>query len=246
MLCGALRDRGYGCRVINIQGKIPSALGRLTFKRSLETLSPLARFTGGGVARYRYVCVIVSRSRVGFIRDMLMIWLAWLCGDVHVKGGDYGIFYRTQPQCWRFLIRHTLRRTQFIIVLSERLRDMFAFDPTLRRRIAVVPNGTPFAWNAPPRGRRLGQERPVRLLFLSNLIQSKGYFDVLEAVGILRKTTAIRLKTIFAGRFLSSPDDPLLCRRRGQKRDFMSTLRRTASRTLFAIWGRSLAKQNDA
>ena len=212
MLCGALRERRYECRIINIQGKSPSSLGRLTFKRSIETLAPLARFVGGVITHHRHVYITVSRSRVGFIRDMVMIWIAWLCGCrvvVHVRGGNYDVFYRTQPQRWQFLIRHTLRRTRCIIVLSERLRDMFAFDSTLRGRVAVVPNGLPFALNASPRGRRLDQGRPVRLLFLSNLIQSKGYFDVLKAGAILRKTMGIQSEVVFAGHFLSSPDDPV-------------------------------------
>lgn len=212
MLCGALRERHYECQIVNIQGKNMSSLGRLTFKRLIETLAPLARFVGGVITHHRYVYITVSRSRAGFIRDLVMIWIAWLCGChivVHVQGGDYDVFYRTQPQRWQFLIRLTLRRVRRIIVLSKRLRDMFAFDPTLRRHIAVVPNCLPFALNASPQGRRLDQDRPVRLLFLSNLIQSKGYFDVLEAVAILRKTMGIQSEVVFAGHFLSSPDDPV-------------------------------------
>lgn len=210
MLCSVLRDRGYDCRVVNIQGKNLSSLGRLTFKRSIETLWSLARFARRLTARYCRVYITVSRSRAGFLRDMVMIWMAWLYGCrviVHVKGGNYDAFYRAQPKHWRILIRWTLRRTHCIVVLSRLLRGMFDFDPVLRGRIAVVPNGLPFPLNGPAQGRHLRQGRPVRLLFLSNLIQSKGYFDVLKAVAILQKKTAIRLEAIFAGHFLASPDD---------------------------------------
>ena len=211
MLCRALRDRGYTSRVVNIQGKESSSRGRFTFRRSVETLRPLVLFVGGLIARYRRVYITISRSRAGFMRDMVMVWMArlWSCRIVvHVHGGNYDGFYRTQPRIWRFLIRHTLRRTHRIVVLSERLRGMFDFDPTLKERIAVVPNGLPFLLNTVTQGRRLRRDRPVRLLFLSNLIQSKGYLDVLKAVAILRKTTAIPLEAVFAGRFLSFPDDP--------------------------------------
>ena len=212
MLCGVLRDRGYDCRVVNVQGKNLSSLGRLTLKRSMETLQPLARFTGGLIGRYRRVYITVSRSRAGFLRDMVMIWIAWLCRSrviVHVKGGNYDVFYRAQPRPWRILIRQTLRRVHCIIVLSTLLRGMFDFDPVLRGRIAVVPNGLPFPLNGPPQGRHWRQGQPVRILFLSNLIQSKGYFDVLKAMAILQKMTPIRLEAVFAGHFLSSPDDPV-------------------------------------
>lgn len=212
MLCRELRAHNYDCEVVNIQGKNLSSLGRFTIARSIETLSALRRFMGGLLAGYHHVYITVSRSRVGFARDMMMIWSAWLCGCdivVHVAGGNYDDFYRTQPRCWRFAIRHTLRRTHRIIVLSERLRAMFAFDPTLDGRISIVWTGMSFALNDPPHGRRLSKDGPVRFLFLSNLIQSKGYCEVLEAVAILRKTTAIRLEAIFAGYFLSSADDPV-------------------------------------
>ncbi len=177
----------------------------------METLRPLARFAAGLMARYRQVYITISRSRAGFMRDMLMIWSAWVCGcriAVHVHGGNYDAFYRVQPRFWRFLICHTLRRVHRIIVLSERLRSMFDFDPTLKERITVVSNGLPFTLNAASRGRRLRRDQPVRLLFLSNLILHKGYFDILEAIAILRKTT-IPLEATFAGRFLSSADDPV-------------------------------------
>ena len=211
MLCGALRGRGYDCRIVNIQGKNPSSLGRLSLRRSIETLLSVGRFASGALSRYRRVYITVSRSRPGFMRDMAMICIARLRGcrvAIHVHGGNYDVFYRSQPRFWRFLIRHTLRRTQRILVLSERLRGMFDFDPTLKERIAVVANSLFFTPNAALRGRRLRPNRPVRLLFLSNLIQSKGYVEALEAVAILRRTTTIPLKAVFAGRFLASPDDP--------------------------------------
>ena len=211
MLCGALVERGHAVRIVRIQGKNPSSLGRFTLRRSMETLRLLARFAGGLFARYRRVYITISRSRAGFMRDLPMIWSAWLWGCrivVHVHGGNYDSFYRAQPRIWRFLIRHTLRRTRRIIVLSERLRSMFDFDPTLEERIVVIPNGPPFALAAMPQGRRLPEDRPIQLLFLSNLIKSKGWFDVLEAVAILHKTTTIPLEAVFAGRFLSSADDP--------------------------------------
>lgn len=53
------------------------------------------------------------------------------------------------------------------------------------------------------------RDEPVRLLLLSDLIPSRGYYDVLEAVTILRKMTARRLEAIFAGYFLSSTADPV-------------------------------------
>ena len=141
---------------------------------------------------------------------MLMIWSAWLCGCrivVHLHGGSYDEFYRGQPNLWQFLIRHTLRRVHRIIALSERLRDMYAFDPALGERVVVVMNSPHEALKGKPRHWDVRADRPLRLLFLSNLIQLKGYYDALEAVAILCSKTSMPLEAVFAGSFQPNPGD---------------------------------------
>ena len=54
-------------------------------------------------------------------------------------------------------------------------------------------------WANPP------QDRPVRLLYLSNMIISKGYLDVLEAL-ILLQQKGIRIEATFAGAWPSDLD----------------------------------------
>lgn len=112
-----------------------------------------------------------------------------------------------------FEVRHTLRQTHRIIVLSERLRAIFASDSTLDGHISVVWTGPSFALNDPLPGRRLSKDEPVRLPFLSNLIQFKGHYDVLEAVAIFRKTTAIRLEAILPDTPCRPPTPLSKCRR---------------------------------
>lgn len=212
MLCRELPGRGFDCRVVDLGRKRPSPWSRMSGGRATEVCSALVRFAADLARGYRRIYLLIARSRAGFLRDLLFIWSAWLCGCrivVHLKGGNYDGFYREQPGFWRFLIRHTLRRVHRIIVLSERLRGMYAFDPALRERIVVVTNGPPRALQGKPRYRDERTEGPVRLLFLSNLRQSKGYYDVLEAAAILCRTTTMRLQATFAGSFLSMPEDAI-------------------------------------
>ena len=88
---------------------------------------------------------------------------------------------------------------------------MYAFDRALADKVVEVPNGPPEA--LPGRGRvwAPAEARTVRLLYLSNLIQSKGYADVLEAAAILRREAKMRFELVFAGRFLPSVDDRHAC-----------------------------------
>ena len=209
-LCRELGRRGYRCRVIDLSRHRDSAPSRMSWARSAEMLGVLWRFLAGLVERHRRIYIIISQSRAGFVRDMLMVWSASLFGCavvVHVRGGNYDGFYRRQSRPWRFLIRATLRRTRRIIALSERLRGMYEFDPVVLGRVVVVPNGPPTALPGKARTWTPAAIRTVRLLYLSNLIQSKGYAHVLQAAALLRQESALRFELVFAGRFMRSADD---------------------------------------
>lgn len=208
-LCRGLPGRGFDCHVVDLARRSATPRGRMSLSRSFEIGACLARFAAGLLRGCRRVYLLAAQSRAGFWRDMAMIWCAWACGCrivAHLHGGNYDGFYRAQPALLRFLIRHTLRRVGRLITLSERLRPMFDFDAALARRLAVVPN----CLGQPPEGRPRRERHPsapLRLLFLSNLMQSKGYRDVLEALVILKTRRLPSPKAIFAGIFQDSADD---------------------------------------
>lgn len=210
MLYRELSDRGYHCKVVDVMRKKESPPSQLSLTRSFEVCAAIVKFFAALVNKHRRVYIIISQSWAGFIRDMLMIWLAQLFNCfvvVQLRGGNYDGFYVAQPWLRRLCIRLTLRRVNRIIALSEQLRQMYLFDPRLTQRVAVVANGPPISLPAKPRKWEDRQgRRPIRLLYLSNLIQSKGYSDVLEAAAILRRKAA-PFELVFAGRFLSSVDD---------------------------------------
>ena len=208
MLCKCLPRRGFDCRVVDLSRKAESPWGQITIVRTLEVLAVLAKLYIGLAAGYRNVYLLIAQSSAGFVRDAIMIWSAWLCRGsivVHLRGGNYDGFYRDRSTLGKFVIRHTLRRTDRIIALSERLRGMYAFDSVLQDRVVVVPNSPPYAIDA--RCRKRTKDQPVKVLYLSNLIQSKGYRDVLDAVAILKQETRLHVEANFAGRFDSADDD---------------------------------------
>jgi glycosyltransferase involved in cell wall biosynthesis len=49
----------------------------------------------------------------------------------------------------------------------------------------------------------------LKLLYLSNLIESKGYLDVLQAAKILKEKYGVLFELNFCGKFLPSPDDKI-------------------------------------
>ena len=208
MLCGQLPRRGFDCRVVDIGRKANAPWGRLSLNRVAELSRALARFLVGLGKGYRLVYLLIAQSAPGFGRDAVIIWCAWLCGCrvvAHLRGGNYDGFYADRSAVGKFIIRHTLRRTHRLVVLSERLRHMFAFDRKLDGRVVAVNNSPPLAVDARHRQRRAGE--PIKLLYLSNLIQSKGYATVLEAVRILKHEKSLDVRARFAGRFDALDDD---------------------------------------
>lgn len=135
----------------------------------------------------------LTPGRSAFYRDCLFVAIMKLLGvpriyHLHGKGirAHLGATWRRQLYRWAF-------QDAWVIHLSERLVDELA-DLVPRERVLVVPNGiVPRA--ATIRGPR---RHGLRLLFLSNMIESKGPLVLLEALGILRDR-GIGFEATFAG-----------------------------------------------
>lgn len=205
MLQRELRRRGSACRVVDLSRGGWSG-GGSGLRRALQMSRVIGRFAVGLLAGYRSVYITIAQSRSGFIRDAIMIWLAVAMRGrvvVHLKGGNYDGFYAAQPAWLQAIIRATLHRVDRILVLGRGLVRMYDFEPRLAPRVEVVPNGLPEDF---PGMAKRAPDSELRVLFLSNLIESKGYFDVLEAVGRLHGE-GMPFRARFAGEFVRSVDD---------------------------------------
>lgn len=146
----------------------------------------------------------ISQSFSGFFRDFVFILLSSLFKNriiLHLKGGNYENFYYQRNLIMKKLIKYTLRKADKIVVLGRSLVSMFDFDPLLKDKIEVIHNGLPFSLPTIKRS-----NNNFNILFLSNMIYSKGYFHLLEALHILNKQ-GLKFVANFCGDFLVSPDD---------------------------------------
>lgn len=152
------------------------------------------------------VYVPVSQTTIGFLRDALFIWPALLFRArviLHLRGGRFDLFHREANAPTRWLVRQTLARVAAMIVLGERLKpDMARLMPA--DRVFVVPNGL----DLPPLDRQDagGDGRPFTVLYLGNLIRSKGWFVLLEAAALaVRRNPGCAFT--FAGAWMSAEDE---------------------------------------
>ena len=182
------------------------------FIKILTFLGLLFRLLIKLISKKYNVYHILSQSQKGFMRDLPIVLLSKLFGSkviVHIHGGNYDGFYHSQNPTFQSLIRKMLIVTDSIIVLSDNLKKMLDFEPKLSSKIKVIPNGLPgtlqnnmLSNNLLP----LYNNEPIKLIFLSNLIESKGYLDVLEATEILINRFGYNIEINFCGEFIHYDD----------------------------------------
>lgn len=159
--------------------------------RMLDTCVRLAH----ALAARRPDAVYFTLSPTGnaFYRDCVLVAIMKLFGvpriyHLHGKGirERIGAPWRRQLYRWAF-------RDAWVIHLAERLvADLESIVP--RQRVLVVPNGIAER-SVPDRGQRAGCPR---LLYLSNMIETKGPLVLVEALGLLR-ARGVEFEATFAG-----------------------------------------------
>ena len=137
----------------------------------------------------------LAATTLGFLRDSLFLASARLFRRrvvIQLHGGCLDSLYAEGNSALRWLMRFCIGHARRAIVTGECFRPHF--DGLLpRERIRVVPVGiAPDIWEAAqkaPRGLRSGRKQ---ILYLSALVESKGFGDLIRAVPyVLQKTTDV-------------------------------------------------------
>lgn len=150
-----------------------------------------------------------ARSQLGALRNIpIIIWAKGVFGHkviLHFHCGEYIQFYQSQPNIIQKLLSFSFGYIDKIIILGESLLPLFSLPNIPPQKLVAIPCGTNLPSASP---RSLPPDTlPIRLLYLSNLIESKGYFDVLKAVVILRNDYKLNVRCDFCGTFFSHGDD---------------------------------------
>jgi glycosyltransferase involved in cell wall biosynthesis len=227
MLSDYLTEIGASFREVNMtQPGAARSAGRFRLGRTIFTLTKVveAWFKMLFVSQ---VYLIVSTSVFGFAKDFLIIVAAWILRKkivVHLHGGGYRMFYEARSPLGKSIIRWTLSRTNRIIVLGELLRSQFEFlnKPEL---IAVVPNGLsqPAGESVPAIAKEApADNEPWRILYLSNLMETKGYHVLLDACQSLVESQVPFQVDFCGGFFESSAESGGSARADELKKDFLN------------------------
>ena len=130
--------------------------------------------------RYDVVYFTCSRSLLGSIKDILLINLASVnkVSKIvnHLHGSDFYFFINKCPKWYRYLLLMSYTKVNTSVVLLEQMKEQFKDFPDMN--IEVVSNFY---------DRELGNQRymkdgnVINLVYLSNIMYSKGIFELLDA-----------------------------------------------------------------
>lgn len=136
--------------------------------------------------RPEVVYIPISQTTIGYFKDSIFILLSKVLGCkvvCHLRGGFFRQWLDNTNIVVRWFVRmvHSLVDAQ--IVLGDCLRPLFdGLVPA--DSIVVVPNGRDFDFQAPSKPRP--QRAVVKVLFLGNVIETKGVLDVARAIPLIQ------------------------------------------------------------
>ena len=164
-----------------------TTLGGWSLKKVGQNLQIYFRFASMARKEKPDVILIpISQTTLGFLKDAVFIFLGALLGRrvmVQLRGSDIKNWLAHSSWFTNVLVSKALGAADGVIVLGNKLRHLFGdFFP--EERIFVVPNGANYpdihAGSSP-------NPKELKLLYLANLMPTKGIEDVLLAMKELKK-----------------------------------------------------------
>jgi glycosyltransferase involved in cell wall biosynthesis len=150
--------------------------------------------------KYDVVYFTCSRTFLGSIRDVFLINASYLKGVKivnHLHGSDFYDFLHSTSKWYYKILLSSYNKVDESIVLIEEMKDQFRDFKNMK--VNVVHN---FYDNEMDVEFKSNSTDTVNLLYLSNIIKSKGIFELLEAFDDLSKEYKYLYLNI-AGEFMS-------------------------------------------
>ena len=167
------------------------------------------RFVLNIVSDPKIIYLPAARSILGFFRSALLIFLAKIFNHkliLHFHCGDYNDFISERGMIFRKFIIYTFKIVDYAIILGNSILQNFSLIFNEKTKIEIIPNGIRKIDLIPTD--LIKKESCLKIVFMSNLIESKGYLDLLEAINILVGIYKFkRVECKFCGSFLTSNDD---------------------------------------
>lgn len=209
LLIEGLLAKNNSIRVVDATcGGSVAKSGAFSLRRAWETVCVICLVWWHLLFSNKYYATM-STSSFGFIRDYLTIGFATLLGHrtvFHLHGGGFEDFYTNSKPWLQCLIRENLRRVDTVVVLGELLKEQFyCVGEFVKPKLVVVPNGLTLGVEEPVKSvKSLTEDVRIELLYLSSLMPSKGFFDVIQAMQVLEAEMPRRYHLNLCGSFVDA------------------------------------------
>lgn len=191
---------------------ISSKYGNGTFQRIVDYFIVLSKLLSLlFVNKFSLAYLVSSQSRRGFYRDFLIVSLCRLFRIkviTHQYGANYNQMLNSMTKLELYCLRKMTDYISAVIVEGEYMKHQFSFYKGYEEKVKVIPNGLPNKCQYVNNPKEYNNHEPFVLFYLSNLIYSKGYFDVLTAIDLLINKYGLNVRCYFAGQFMRAADDP--------------------------------------
>lgn len=171
-----------------------------TFKKVLNTIFIIFKIAFKIVFNnYDKVYFTCSRSLSGSLKDIILIQIASLKKIKiinHLHGSDFYDFLHSSPTFYKKLLINSYNKVDTSIVLLDYMKNQFEDFPNMN--IEVIPN---FYDNNLDINIDKNESDTINLLYLSNIIKTKGIFELIQSFKNFDKKYNIKLN--IAGGFVS-------------------------------------------
>ena len=190
--------------------KTLKTLGRMNFQNILSALKHSLTLVITILSkRPEIVYVPISQTTIGYFKDSIYILIGKLLGRrivCHLRGGHFRTWFDVANFAVRAYVRFVHSFVDVQIVLGECLKPLFE-GLVSEEAIFVVPNGRDFDFDRSQVHADTGGK--PRILFLGNILESKGALDLVRAVPILR-SAGIEAEFVLAGSYENLRNRPEL------------------------------------
>jgi len=182
----------YDCRYINLgTSQTVSEIGKKPLKKVVRYFSILL-LTFIQLIRFRpQLCYLaITAKGPAFFKDAFVAFLVKLFGVKLVYHfHNKGIATVQHKPLYNFMYKRVFNKAEVILLSKYLYYDIQKYVP--ENRVHYCPNGIPDIKTKPENTEKEKNAQVVEILFLSNLIESKGVFVLLEACAILKKKNLV-------------------------------------------------------
>lgn len=151
-----------------------------------------------------------ARSFFGALRTLPMIWWSKIGNNkvvLHCHFGDFNQFLDSQPRWFSVIHEFTFKKVDAIIILGDSLINNFDFSDQVTPKLVPILNGITVPNSIKLTGKRIDNNTRINILYMSNLIESKGYLLLLHSMDILINSMKYQnIHCDFAGSYIDDPD----------------------------------------